>query len=201
MRVLGVAASVRALWRELSPAHRRWVYLNALLVTALINLLVNAGIAWASLMGERRVPLWSVPLVEKPSTVTDTVGTFFLLPLITCLLCTTAVWYDRARGRLPTLTATAAARALVAYLPGTRLRRGLVLGAMCTVALAPLSVLVLVASDFAGLSTTQFVLYKAALGVALGAIVTPVIAVRAMADRPAHVEAAARAPHTAGPAG
>ena len=183
MRVLGVGAGVRALWRELSPAHRRWVYLNALVITALINLLVNAGIAWASLMGEHRVPLWSAPLVEKPSTVTDTVGTFFLLPLITCLLCTTAVWYDMARGKLPVLTATATTRALVASLPGTRLRRGLVLGALCTVALAPLSVLVLVTIDFAGLSTTQFVLYKAALGVALGAIVTPVIAVRAMADR------------------
>jgi hypothetical protein len=201
MRMIGAGVSVRGLWRELSPAQRRWIYLNALLITALINLLVNAGIAWASLMGERHVPLWSVPLVEKPSTVTDTVGTFFLLPLITSLLCTTAVWYDMARGRLATFRGTAPAQALVAYLPGTRLRRGLVLGVLCTVALAPLSVLVLVAIDFAGLTTTQFVLYKAALGVVLGAIVTPVIAVRAMADGPPRLQAPAHAPDTAGPAG
>lgn len=182
----GAGMGVRALWRELGPAHRRWVAQNALLVTALINLLVNAGVAWVSLMGERRVPLWSVPLLEKPSTVTDTVGTFFLLPLITCLLCSTAVWHDMAAGRLPALGRGSTVHALAARLPATRLHRGLLFGASCTAALAPLSVLVLVITDFAGLTPGQFVLYKAALAVALGALVTPVIAVSAMANGPVH---------------
>jgi hypothetical protein len=36
--------------------------------------------------------------------------------------------------------------------------------------------------DFAGLSRAQFAVYKAGIGVALGAIVTPVIALWAMTD-------------------
>src|SRR5205823_4274634 len=83
-----------------------------LIVTAVVNLMINAGLAWVSSAGEHRVPLWSVPLVEKPSTVVDTVGTFFLLPLITCLLITTVARHDVAAGRVPPLGGTTAAHTL-----------------------------------------------------------------------------------------
>jgi hypothetical protein len=181
----GSGGTVRSRWRELSPEHRRWIYLNALLVTAIINALVNAGIACLSVIGQHRVPLWAAPLVDKPSTITDTVGTLFLLPLITCVLCTTAVWRDLAAGRLRSLGGSTAAQQLASRLPATRLRRGLALGALCTAALAPLSVGVLVAIDFTNLSAGQFVLYKAVFGLVLGAIVTPPIAVIAMTGRSA----------------
>jgi hypothetical protein len=171
-----------ALWRGLPREHRRWIVLNALLVTAVINVVVNAVIAWVTIRGESNVPLWSVPLVEKPSTITDTVGTFFVLPLVTCLLATTAVWRDRRIGRLPSLGGGVPSHALLSNVPRTRVRRGVRLGAVMTIALAPISVLILVAIDFGGLTQGQFVLYKAALGVALGAAVTPVIALWAMAD-------------------
>jgi hypothetical protein len=184
MRVFGVGG-IRALWRELAPEHRRWIYLNALLATALINLVVNAGIALLSLNGEHRVPLWSVPLIDRPSSVTDTLGTLFLLPLVTCLLCTSAVWHDIATGKLPPLRRSKIVQALAAQVPAARLRRGLAFGALCLVALAPLSIVLLVAIDFANLTGAQFVVYKAALGLALGALVTPVIAILAMTDHPA----------------
>jgi hypothetical protein len=174
---------VRSRWRELSPEHRRWIYLNALLITGIINALVNAGIAWLSVIGQHRVPLWAVPLVDKPSTITDTVGTLFLLPLITCVLCTTAVWHELAAGRLGALGESTGARQLASRLPATRLRRGIALGALCTTALAPLFVGVLVAIDFTNLSPGQFVLYKAVFGLVLGVIVTPPIAVIAMTGR------------------
>jgi hypothetical protein len=197
MGVARAGASIREMWRDLSPAQRRWIYVNALLVTAVINLLVNAGIAWLSSAGEHRVPLWSVPLVEKPSTVIDTVGTFFLLPLITCLLMTTAVRYEIGSGRLLPLESSGAARALLDRLPRTRFRRGAVLGALCVVALGPVAILVLSAIDFSGITTGQFVLYKAALGVVLGALVTPVIAMLAMADGVVEREPAVSTPQTA----
>jgi len=186
----GAGVNVRSLWRELPPAHRRWIVLNALIVTAVVNLMINAGLAWVGSAGEHRVPLWSVPLVEKPSTVVDTVGTFFLLPLITCLLVTTVARHDVAAGRLPPLGGATVAHALAARLPGTRLRRGLVLGGLCGLVLGPVSVLVLAAIDFSGLTRGEFALYKAVLGVVLGAIVTPVIAVCGMADAPQPLEAA-----------
>jgi hypothetical protein len=171
-------------WDKLLQGQRRWLALNAVLLTAGTNLVVNAVIAWLSVSGLRTVPLWAVPLIGKPSTITDTVGTFFLLPLTTCLMCTTAVRIQVRRGRLSPLRLDDVG-AILARLPKGRLRRGAVLGAVCSAALSPIAVVVLLAVDFGGVSRAEFVAYKAALGVALGAVVTPVIAVRAMADLPA----------------
>ena len=78
--------------RDLAPEHRRWLLINAVIITAVINLVLNAAIAWFSVRGAHQVRLWGLPLVDKPSTVLDTVGTFFFLPLFTCLMVTTAVW-------------------------------------------------------------------------------------------------------------
>jgi hypothetical protein len=173
---------VASVWREVPARHRRWLFWNALVGAAIINLLLNAGIAWLSVRSEEVVPLWAVPVVDRPSTVTDTIGTFFLLPLITCLVITTVAWHDVRSGRLPPLGWTADSHSFLGRVPATRLRRGIFLGAVCTVLLAPPAVAALVALDFGDLSVGEFVLFKAIFGVALGAVVTPPIALLAMAD-------------------
>jgi hypothetical protein len=174
--------NVRSVWQELSAHQRRWILLNAVMVAAVINAVLNAGIAWASVRSEDSVPLSAVPLVDKPSVIADTIGTFFLLPLITCLLITTVAWHDVRTGKVSRLARPPISDRLRRRLPDTRLRRGLVLGAVCTVVMAPLAVLVLVALDFGDLSVGEFVLYKAIFGVVLGALVTPPIALLALAD-------------------
>jgi hypothetical protein len=164
---------------HLPAQHRRWVLCNAIAVPAVVNTASNAALAWMSTRGETWVPLWGVPLVGGASTITDTVGTFFLLPLMTCVMCTTAVHRYRRRGKLSRL---APADGLAGRLPEGRARRGLVLGALCTAMLAPLAVPLLAGLDPAGLSRPDFVLYKALLGLALGMAVTPLVAMRAMTD-------------------
>jgi hypothetical protein len=159
-----------------------------------MNLVLNAGITWLMVRGRNRVPLWTLPLPGKPNIITDTVGTFFMLPLITCLLVTTAIWHEVRVGRLPRLTGSPRPQSLLTRLPTGRLRRGAALGGLCALVLSPLSALVLVGVDSGGLSTPDFVLYKAVLGVVLGAIVTPVIALCAMADTATAVNETARSP-------
>jgi hypothetical protein len=183
--------NLRSVWQELSSQQRRWIFLNAVAAAALINAVLNAAIAWVSVQSEDSVPLWAVPLLDKPSVITDTIGTFFLLPLITCLVITTVAWHDVRTGRVSPLSRPPFPHRLWHRLPETRLRRGVALGAVCTVLLAPLAVLVLVVVDFGDLSVGEFVLYKAIFGVALGALVTPPIALLAMADSPAPAEAPA----------
>jgi len=170
--------------RDLPASHRRWILLNAIAITAVFNLVINAGIAWLSSAGTTRVPLWWMPVIGGPSTITDTVGTLFLLPLITNLLVTTAVRRDRRHERLTPLSHAESIYPILRLLPRGRTRRGFGLGAFCVAALAPAAVAILIATDFGDLSVANFVLYKAILGVALGAFVTPVIALRAMADDP-----------------
>jgi hypothetical protein len=170
--------------RDLPASHRRWILLNAIAITAVVNVVINSAIAWLSAAGTTRVPLWATPIIGGPSTITDTVGTLFLLPLITNLLVTTAVRRDQRDGRLTPLDNAQSAWSVFRALPRGRVRRGAALGACCVAALAPAAVAILIATDSGGLSVADFVLYKAILGVALGALVTPVIALRAMADDP-----------------
>jgi hypothetical protein len=172
----------RPLWWTTPAANRRWVVVNALGVTAVINLVLNAGIAWASIRGQHNVPVWSPRLLGRASVLSDTVGTLFLLPLITTLLCTTAVWREIGAGRLPPLDG--AALGPLGHLPPGRLRRGFVLGALALVVLSPVVVTIAAVADVGALSRGNFILYKALFAVLLGAVVTPLIALGAMGDVP-----------------
>ena len=173
---------MRGLWRSLPAPHRRWIVLNALLATAVINLAVNTGIAWLSVKGQAGVPLWARPL-SKTSTIGDTLGTLFLLPLITCMLCTTAVWRELRTGALIPLPGAPPYDRWLADLPAGRLRRGIAFGAIVFLALAPPVTAALAVIDFGTLTEGQFVAFKTAFAIGLGAIVTPVIALCAMTDR------------------
>jgi hypothetical protein len=171
-----------ALWRSLPAPHRRWIVLNALLATAVINLALNAAIAWLSVRGQTEVPLWARPL-SKTSTIGDTLGTLFLLPLVTCVLCTTAVWRELRNGALAPLPGTLPYERWLAGLPPARLRRGIAFGGVVFIALAPPVTAALAVIDLGSLTTGQFVLFKTAFAIALGALVTPVIALGAMTDQ------------------
>jgi hypothetical protein len=171
---------VRAVWAQVSTEHRRWLAINAIVITALINAALNALIAWGTAAREDEIPLWAAPLVGGPSTITDTVGTFFILPLVTTLLITTVVWHELAAGRLQPLVLASGSGAFFRRLPRRRFRRGIYFGALTTLILAPAAVIVLVAIDFGDVSVGDFVLYKAIFGVLLGLIVTPFIGIAAL---------------------
>ncbi len=166
----------------LGPEHRRWLIINALAITAIINFVLNAVIAWATTSGERAIPLMSIPVLQAPSTLTDTPGTLLCLPLITTLLVTASVRRDQRLGRVSTLDLGERAQ-LLARLPRRPLRRATVFGAGCLALFGPLAAILLVALNFGGIAQSTFVLYKAILSVGLGLLVTPVIALAALADR------------------
>jgi hypothetical protein len=174
---LGVAE----LWRSLTAPQRRWLVLNALLATALLNLVVNGVIALLFVQGQSDVPLWTRPLSET-STLGDTLGTIFLLPLITCVLITTVVRRDLRSGALAPLDTEHSYGRWLAARPEGRFRRGLGFGVIAFITLALPVTLALVVLDFGTLTRGEFVTFKVAFAIALGAIVTPVIALCAMTD-------------------
>jgi hypothetical protein len=173
--------SPHRIWSEAPAAHRRWVFLNAVVIAAVINGALSALIAWGSAAGKDDVPLWAAPLVGGPSTIVDTVATLFVLPFLTTLIITTVVWHELREGRLQPLSRPASR--LLAGAPPTRLRRGVYFGAICIAVLALPGVLILILIDPGDISVGHFVLYKAIFGVLLGAVVTPPIALVAMTDR------------------
>lgn len=163
--------------------HQRWIVTRALLATAAINALVNAAIAWLSVRGQETVPLWGVPIAET-STFWNVVGTLFLLPLVTCLLTTAAVHRDVRLGSLDSLSRLLPAHRWLAALPPTSLRRGTVLGGVAVAVLGPPLILALLLSSFPELTKGQFIICQTTFAVCLGALVTPAIALYAMADPP-----------------
>jgi len=168
-------------WRQLPAPNRRWLVLNAVFVTALINVALNWLIALGAVGDRDTVSTWGVPLVE-PSVFWDLIGTLFLLPLLTSALTTAAIRRDIRRGALerippnPDLSPRLAA-------PG-RWRRGAAFGALAVVALAPGLLILLAALGFPELSKSQFVAWHTGFAVVLGMLVTPPLAVLAMADDP-----------------
>lgn len=151
------------------------------MATAAINAIVNAAIAWLGVRGQETVPLWGVPLAET-SIFWSLVGTLLLLPLITCVLTTTAVRRDVRLGSLASLSRLRSVHRWLAMLPPAPVRRGLAFGGIVVTALAPPLTLALVASGSPELSGERFIVCQTVFAVILGALVTPVIALCAMAD-------------------
>jgi hypothetical protein len=171
-------------WGGLPSDHRRYLFWQAIVGAAIVNLVLNTAIAWLSVRGEDEVPRWAVPFVDRPSTITDTVGTFFILPLVTCLIFTTLAHREIRAGKLEPLRWTRESHPFLRRLPSGMLRRGLTAGAITTAILGPPAVLAIIALDVGDLTIGEFVAYKAVLGVALGLVVTPILALWAIAEEP-----------------
>jgi hypothetical protein len=169
-------------WRETVSEHRRWLFWNTVVIAAIANAALNALIAWGSAVNEDEIPLFAVPLVEGPSLITDTIGTFFILPFLTTLAVTTAVWHELREGRIAPLSKRTSG--ILARLPATRVRRGAYFGLITMLVLSPPAVLALVIRDPGDVSVSDFVIFKAIFGVVLGFLVTPAIALAAMTDDP-----------------
>ncbi len=168
------------MWSWLPAPHRRWILVNALIVAAVINAALNAGIAWLSVRGVEQVPLWST---GETSIGTDTLGTLFMLPLITTVLITTVVWRELREGELERIEGLGRRHRVLREMPAGRLLRGIGFGIVTFAVLALPVTAALIASGLDDLSRSEFILFKAAFAVLLGIAVTPLIAMRAMADR------------------
>lgn len=168
-------------WSELPAANRRWLVVNALGVTAAINVVLNAAIDLLSVANRDTIPMWGPPLVE-PSVFWTLIGTLFLLPLFTSALSTAAIRRDIQRGTLSRLDGLTSTHPRLAALPVGRWRRGAAIGGIAVAVLAPPLVLLLVLLGSPDLSSGQFVTYQVAFAVLLGMIVTPPIALAAMAE-------------------
>jgi hypothetical protein len=162
----------------MSPRHRRYLLLDQGIGAGILNLVLNAGIAWLLFRGMEVVPLWG-----QQSIAGDTIGTAFVLPFLTSLIASVVVRSQVRSGYVPaaTLSPTSALRLLPRSLAG----RGAVLG---LIAIVVTGLPTAAALGFAGVGEMafgDFVMFKAAFAAVLGALVTPIVARAALADAPA----------------
>ena len=181
--------------RGLTPAHRRFLIRDALLIAAVVNGALNALIAWLFTLDEKEIPLAKAPLVGGPSVLVDTVATCFILPFLTTLVITTIIWKEMRDGHLTKLPRPP--DSFAARLPDTRLRRATWVGLICLAIFGPICAIGVLLFDYGDISVGEFVLYKTIFGIVLGAMVTPLIAMITFSDDPPPEEVTPEAPGAA----
>ena len=123
-----------------------------------------------------------MPLWGQQSIAGDTIGTCFFLPFFTGLIVTRLAAGRVRGGALPGVARRRDSYPGLARLPAGTLRRALALGVVCVVLFGPAAVLALSALEVGSLSFWPFVTFKAAFAAVLAALVTPAIALAALAD-------------------
>jgi hypothetical protein len=159
----------------MSPDHLRFLLLEQGIGAAVVNFVLNGGIALLVFRGLERVPLYG-----QQSIAGDTVATCFFLPFITALIVTPLVRRRIGAGTLAALGWTRESHPMLAWLPAGTAKRALVLGIGCALVFGPISVWVLSRFEVIELSFWPFVAFKAAFAAGLGLLVTPVISLWAL---------------------
>lgn len=163
----------------MSSDHRRFLLLEQGVGSALFNLVFNAGIAYLMFRHVEVVPFWG-----QQSIAGDTIGTTLLLPLITTLIVTPVARRRVRAGKLTPLGWSRLTHPALGWLPAGTVARGLVLGLICMVAFAPLTLVALRAFEVGEFSFWRFVAFKAGFAAFLATLVTPLIALWAIAVGP-----------------
>ena len=163
----------------MSAAQRRYLLLEQGVGAGVFNFLLNALIAWLLFRGAAMVPLWG-----QQSIAGDTIATSAILPFLTCLIATRIVRGHVRAGKVAALGWSRDSRPWLGWLPHGTLARGLALGAAGPLVFAPPVVLALVALDVTHLGLGPFVVFKASFAAGEALIVTPLVALWAIAQSP-----------------
>jgi hypothetical protein len=161
--------------RRLSREHRRFLIVDEILGSIVINFPLNAGIAWGLFRSKASVPLWGMS-----SIAADTIVTAFVLTIATAFLATRYVRAQVIAGKLPPVPISEIRSS--AWLQRSSFVRGTIL-AVAAVVLA--AVPVIAAFAVAGpreLPFASFLWFKATFAAVLGAVVTPLVGWWALCD-------------------
>jgi len=157
----------------MSSAHKRFLLLEQGVGSIIFNLVINGVIAYVMFRGLARVPLWG-----QSSIAGDTIGTTFFLPLFTSLIVTRVARAQVRAGRI------AGAPFGLQWMPESPFWRGALVGIICVVVVSPPTIAALTALGVTEQSFWNFIIFKAVFAAALGAVVTPLIALWAIAANP-----------------
>jgi hypothetical protein len=154
--------------------------INSVLITAFINIVINTGAAAAGARGHHVAWWTSNPF--KTNLLYNTLGTLFILPLVTALGVGSAVAKERGTGMLAPIGSPFNTRPWRWVRSATGMRRALRIAVVTFVALAPLDIAVVVIFGRNGADASHFVMVQVLFAVLLGAVVTPLVALVAMCD-------------------
>lgn len=164
---------------KLPPGVLRYLLIGQAVIPILINFTITIVLGLLTFTGSTTVSTWAL----DKGAAADSIGTCYFLPAITGLICTQIVRGHVRRGVIPQLPLDEAPH-WVRWFRGHLLWRATKFGIVgLTVMSGPvLSAYGLFAGDT--IPTMRFLLIKVAFAVALGIVVTPLIALVALTDEP-----------------
>ena len=159
----------------LSREHRRFLILDEIVGSILINFPLNAGIAWALFRSKPAVPLWGMS-----SIAADTLVTAFVLTVATALLATRHVRAQVVAGKLAPVPISEIRSS--AWLRRSAFVRGAILGVVAIVLAAMPVICGFAILGPSELPLASFIWFKATFAAVLGAFVTPLVGWWAICD-------------------
>jgi hypothetical protein len=161
--------------KTLSRQHRRFLIVEEIVGSTIVNFFVNGGIAWFLFHAVASVPLWG-----KSSIAVDTLATALVLPVVTALIARLIVRQQVMAGKLAPIPPAELGSSF--WLRRSSAGRGALLGAAAVVLGGVPVVLVFALAGPTQLATTSFIVFKASFAAAVGAVVTPLLGWWALVD-------------------
>lgn len=159
-------------------AEARAFLFTQIIGAAIANVPINAGLAWLS-FPEPTAPVFA----RGPCVAFDTIGTSLCLPLVTCLVLTPIVRRLAKNGKAPAFTWSTATKRAFGWLPRSTFLRGLALGGLSMVLVAPFALGLLKLLGLDVMSRGAIVAFKGVYGAVLAAIITTPAVICALAPR------------------
>ena len=154
---------------HLSDRHRSFLIIEQSVFAGIINLVINAVIAWLLMRSLIEVPLWG-----ETSMGVDLLATGFILPFATCLIVSRLTRSQVESGKLPALEASQIRP--LGFHRRSSLVRAILMGVVGVIfASAPLVVLLDLAQA-APVPLMSFVTFKAIWAGLFAMVVSPIIA-------------------------
>lgn len=160
----------------LSKHHKRYIINHFVIVSAVINALVNLSIGLAIFAGQDRITMWG-----EPSLGGDIIATVFLLTWITTVLVHWGVGLALTYGRIEPVIVSGIGVAIVKRLPISTSARALCFSVIAMLFITPPVLLMLHLLPFESLSVASAVLFKTLFAVLIGILLTPLIGLLALA--------------------
>lgn len=164
---------------NLPPNVFRYLLIGQAFIPIFINFAINIVLGWLTFSANPTVSTWAL----DKGAAADSIGTCYFLPAITCLICTSIVRRHVRLGIVPLLPIQEAPH-WVRWFRGHLLWRATKFGLVGLISLTgPVyAAYCLLAGET--IATSQFLLIKVTFAVALGIIVTPLVALVALTDAP-----------------
>lgn len=162
---------------SLSQSHRDYLIREQVIGPALINFVINALIGWSIFHALDEIPIWG-----DPGVAGDLVVTLFALPLVVCLIATPLVRMAAKKGKVPSLPQGLQSQPWISRLPNHLFVRALFFATVTALIGGPLVLALLKMSGLESMSLTTFIWIKGGVSALAAALISPPIALRAIAD-------------------